>query len=87
MVQQNMIMQWGACNDAYGAWPADLHVFVCRPYFKIVLDNGAGVYVLNAFEYNLFPKFYYAFEHAHWIIGFRMAGWTLQVAWHKCFEK
>lgn len=80
-------MQWGADDDAYGTWPPDLHVFVSRPHFKIVLDNGAGVYVLNSLQYNLLPKFYYALDSAHGVVGLSMAGWTLQVAWHKCFEK
>ena len=87
MVQQNMILQWGADDDAYGTWPPDLLVFVCRPHFKIVFDNGTGVYVLNSLQYNYLPKFYYAFDNAHWVVGFSMAGWTLHVAWHKCFEK
>ena len=82
-----MIMQWGAHDDAYGAWPADLNVFVSRPHFKIILDNGAGAYVLNSHKYYLLPKFYCAFDSVHWVWGCSMAGWTLQVAWHKCFEK
>lgn len=83
-----MIIQFGRGDQsAYGKWAENLRVFISRPYFKVVLDNGLGFYILNAFEYNLFPKFYGTFHKTFWEFGFRFAGVNFEVMWNKTFAK
>jgi len=82
-----MIIQFGRGDEsAYGKWDDDSRVLISRPYFKVVLDNGWGVYVLNAFEYNFFPKFYATFKKSFCEFGFSFAGWIFEVMWNKSFE-
>ena len=83
-----MIIQFGADKDianAYGTWNNCSNVYISKPYFKIVLDNGLGFYILNAFSFNLFPKFYGTFRESFWELGFDFAGWTFEVMWNKSF--
>ena len=82
-----MIVQFGRGDEsAYGKWDDDPRVFISRPYFKVVLDNGLGFYILNAFKYNLFPKFYGTFTETFCEFGFSFAGWTFEVMWNKAFK-
>ena len=88
MVQQIMIIQFGPGDQsAYGMWTKDSRVFISRPFFKIVFNNGLGFYILNSFKFHLFPKFYGTFQKTFWEFGFRFAGWTFEVMWNKSFAK
>jgi len=83
-----MIIKFGPDNnDAYGNWANDPRVFISRPFFKIILGNGLGFYILNSFRFNYFPRFYGRFENSFWEFGFSFAGWTFEVMWNKFFEK
>jgi len=83
-----MIIQFGkADQNAYGQWARDLKVFISRTYFKIVFNNGLGFYILNAFKFNLLPKFYATFGKYFWEFGCRFSGWTFEVMWSKAFKK
>jgi len=83
-----MIIQFGKGNEsAYSKWADNPKVFISRPYFKMVLNNGLGFYILNAFRFNLFPKFHSMFGKTFWEFGFSFAGWTLEVMWNKAFIK
>jgi hypothetical protein len=83
-----MIIQFGKSKEnPYGQWADDPRVFISQPYFKIVLDNGFGVYILNALKFSLFPKFYGTFRSSFWEFGFSFAGWTFEVMWNKAFAK
>ena len=83
-----MIVQFGKGDESpYGKWADDPRVFISRPYFKVVLDNGLGFYILNAFKYNLFPRFYGTFRKTFCEFGFSFAGWTFEVMWNKAFVK
>ena len=83
-----MIIQFGKSKEnPYGKWADDPRVFISQPYFKIVLDNGLGFYILNAFKFNLFPRFYGTFRSSFWEFGFSLAGWTFEVMWNKAFAK
>lgn len=82
-----MIIQFGRGDEsAYGKWADDSRVFISRPYFKVVLDNGWSVYILNAFKFHLFPKFYGAFHRTFWEFGVSFAGWICEFMWNKAFE-
>lgn len=63
------------------------NVFVSQPYFKIILENGLGFYILNSYKYYLFPKFYGQFHKTFWEFGFNFAGWTFEIMWNKSFAK
>ena len=83
-----MIIQFGKGDEsAYGKWENDLNVFISRPYFKIVLNNGLGFYLLNSFRFNLLPTFYGTFHKTFWEFGFRFAGFIFEVMWNKAFAK
>ena len=83
-----MIVQFGKGDESpYGKWAEDPRVFISRPYFKVVLDNGLGFYILNAFKYNLFPRFYVTFRKTFCEFGFSFAGWTFEVMWNNAFKK
>jgi hypothetical protein len=84
-----MIIQFGTGDQsAYGTWPKDVSVFISRPYFKIVLNSGLGVYILNAFKFNIIPKCYArTLEKSHWVVGFSFMGWIFEAMWNKAFVK
>jgi hypothetical protein len=83
-----MIIQFGKGDESpYGKWADDPGVFISRPYFKVVFNNGLGLYVLNAFRFNLFPRFYGAFRKTSWEVGFSLLGWTFEIMWLKAFTK
>jgi hypothetical protein len=83
-----MIIQCGKGDEsAYGKWADGSKVFISRPYFKIVLNSGLGVYVMNAFRFNLFPRFYGTFHKTFWEFGVSFVGWTLEVMWNKTYSK
>jgi len=83
-----MIIQFGKGDEsAYGKWENDSNVFISRPYFKLVLSNGLGIYILNSFKFCFFPKFYGTFHKTFWEFGFRLTSWTFEVMWNKAFSK
>jgi hypothetical protein len=83
-----MIIKFGTDrNDAYGNWADDPRVFISRPFFKIIFNNGLGFYILNSFRFNYLPKFYGTFNKTFWEFGFRFAGLTFEVMWNKFFKK
>jgi hypothetical protein len=83
-----MIIQFGRDeDDAYGKWANCPNVFISRPFFKIIFNNGLGFYILNSFKFNFFPKFYGKFENSFWEFGFNFAGCTFEVMWNKFFQK
>jgi hypothetical protein len=83
-----MIIKFGTDrNDAYGNWADDPRVFISRPFFKIIFNNGLGFYILNSFRFYFFPKFYGTFNKTFWEFGFRFTGLTFEVMWNKFFKK
>jgi len=83
-----MIIQFGKGDEtSYGMWTDHPKVFISRPYLKITFNNGLGFYVLNAFSFRLFPKFYGTFHSSFWEFGFSFIGWTFEVMWNKSFSK
>lgn len=62
------------------------NVFVSRPFYKIVLANGLGFYILNAHNYNLLPRFYGNIKKDFWEFGFYFAGWIFEIMWNKSFK-
>lgn len=83
-----MIIKFGLDkSDAYSNWANDPRVFISRPFFKIILDNGLGFYILNSFRFNLFPRFYGTFHKTFWEFGFRFIGVNFEVMWNKAFSK
>jgi len=83
-----MIIQFGKGDQsAYSTWANDSKMFISRPYFKIVLNNGLGIYILNTFKFNLLPKFYGTFHKTFWEFGFRFVGVNFEVMWNKAFVK
>ena len=83
-----MIIQFGRGDESsYSNWANDPRVFISRPYFKIIIDNGLGFYILNSFKFHLFPKFYGTFHKTFWEFGVSFAGWTFEVMWNKAFSK
>jgi len=83
-----MIIQFGKGDtSAYGTWANNPKVFISLPHFKIVFNNGFGFYILNAFKFNIVPKFHGAFEKTFWEFGISFAGWILEVMWNKAFVK
>jgi hypothetical protein len=47
-----MIIQFGPDKDSpYGSWADHPGIFISKPYFKIVLDNGLGFYILNTYKF------------------------------------
>jgi hypothetical protein len=83
-----MVIQFGKGDESsYGNWANDPRVFISRPYFKIVFDNGLGFYLLNSFKFNLLPKFYGTLHKTFWEFGFCFAGVNFEVMWNKAFAK
>jgi hypothetical protein len=79
-----MIIQFGKGDEsAYGKWEDNLNVFISRPYFKIVLKNGLGFYILNSFKFSFFPRIYGTFHKKFYEFGIHIAGWTFEVMWNR----
>ena len=82
-----MIIQFGKGDQsAYGAWDNNPGFIISRPYFKIVLNNGLGFYILNALKFHLFPKFYGTFHKTFWEFGVSFIGWTFEIMWNRAFK-
>ncbi|NBP03171.1 MAG: hypothetical protein EBU90_24320 [Proteobacteria bacterium] len=62
-------------------------VFVSKPLAKILFDDGLGFYILNAYNYHLFPKFYASFYKDHWELGFYFVNYVFEIMWNKHFVK
>lgn len=60
--------------------------FVSQPYFKIFLWNGAGIYILNAFSFNYFPRFYFMRSKTFLEFGLSWLGILAEFMWNKAFE-
>jgi len=68
--------------------PLDFHddkVFVSQPYYKIILENGLGFYILNSYKFSPLPKFYGEVKKNFWEFGFFFAGWVFEVMWNRSF--
>lgn len=83
-----MIIQFGKSDQSpYGKWADDAKVFISQPHFKIVFNNGFGLYILNAFKLHIIPRCYGAFRKTSWEMGVSFAGWTFELMWSKAFVK
>lgn len=83
-----MIIQLGKANQRpYGKWDDDARVFISQPYFKIALNNGLGVYILNAFKFHTILKCYGVFRKTSWELGVSFVGWTFELMWNEAFAK
>lgn len=78
-----MIIKFGQDKDVYNF---GRDVFVSRPFFKILFNNGFGIYIFNSFKFRFLPKFYGTFHNTFWEFGVSVLGWTLEVMWNKHFR-
>jgi len=60
--------------------------FVSEPYFKIVLNNGFGFYILNSYKKYWYPKPYGVMHKDYWEFGINFAGWIFEIMWNKFFK-
>jgi len=81
-----MIIQFGPKDDEFSKWSLNKNMFVSRPHFKIVGENGVGIYILNSYKFRFFPKVYGTFHPTYWEVGIDFAGWTLEFMWNKSFS-
>jgi hypothetical protein len=83
-----MIIQFGENKqEVIPTWYNENNVFVSRPFFKIVGDNGAGVYLLNSYKFRFLPKIYFQYHLSFIETGIDFAGWTLEFMWNKKVTK
>ncbi len=84
-----MIIQFGIGDQsAYGTQVKDVTMFISKPHFKILLNNGLGFYILNAFKFYIIPKCYArTSKKSHWVVGCSFMGWIFEVMWNKAFAK
>lgn len=72
----------------YGNWTMiKPKVFVSRPLLKILFNNGAGIYLLNSYRFNLIPRFYFSKHKDHIETGVSFLGLLLEFMWNKHFSK
>lgn len=60
--------------------------FISRPLTKLYFNNGFGLYILNAYKFRIFPKFYGEFRKDSWEFGFYFLGFIFEVMWNKHFR-
>jgi len=61
-------------------------VFVSCPYFKIVFNNGLGIYILNSYKFNFVPRFYFNKQKDFFEGGVFLFNFMLDVMWNKSFK-
>ena len=59
--------------------------FISRPLTKLYFSNGFGLYVLNSYKFNFFPRFYFSVKKDFWEIGFFLFGLIFEIMWNKHF--
>lgn len=62
-------------------------VFVSQPYYKIIFENGFGLYVINSYKFSLIPRFFGELNKDFWEFGFYFAGWIFEIMWNKAFKR
>jgi len=77
----------GTPNDLIPNTHYNERVFVSQPHYKIVFEDGLGLYILNSYKFSYFPKFYGTFKKDFWEVGFYFAGWIFEIMWNKAFKK
>jgi len=55
---------------------------VSKVYYRITF-NGMGLYILNSFEFKLFPKFFCMNSKYYVECGVNWLGWILEFQWNK----
>jgi len=64
-------------SEEYEKWANDNNVFISKVIKRLVFGR-CGVYILNAYKFNLFPRFYGAFR-TYWIeCGFSWLGYMVE---------
>lgn len=82
-----MIIKFGADKTEYDAWAKNNKVFISRPFFKVVAKNGAGIYMLNSYKFNLLPRFSYIKSTSHLEFGIRWLKINFEFQYNKAFAK
>ncbi|NBW58322.1 hypothetical protein EBR43_11205 [bacterium] len=81
-----MIIKFGADkSDAYASWAKIENVYISRPFFKIVLDNGMGIYMLNSYKCNLLPRFSFQHSSGYLKFGIRWLKGCIEFQYNKVF--
>jgi len=62
------------------------NTFISKPLLKFYFNNGLGFYILNAYKYRFFPKFYGTIQKDFWEIGFYFTGYIFEIMWNKRFK-
>jgi len=71
-------------ESPYGDYPG---MFVSRPLHKIVFRNGLGFYILNAYKFRWFPKFYFGYKKNEFLeTGVFLFRWMFEIMWNKSFK-
>ncbi|NBP02481.1 MAG: hypothetical protein EBU90_20655 [Proteobacteria bacterium] len=83
-----MIIKFGADkSDAYASWINMKDVYVSRPFFKIVFNNGMGVYMLNNYKWNLLPRVSFQHSSSHTEFSIRWLKGCIEFQHNKAFAK
>ena len=56
--------------------------FVSKVYYRITF-KGMGLYILNSFQFKLFPKFFYMNGKYFTECGFNWLGWIFEFQWSR----
>jgi hypothetical protein len=60
--------------------------FTSRPLLKIFFSNGLGFYILNAYRFRIFPRFYFSYKKSQFLeTGVFFLWWLFEIMWNKAF--
>ena len=70
-------------SEQYEKWAKENNIFLSKVLYKITLPNFTGIYILNSYKFNWFPKFY-GMRRKFWIeCGFNWLGFIVEFQYNK----
>ena len=70
-------------SEQYEKWAKDNNIFVSKVIKRLSFGKLGGIYILNAYKFNCFPKFYGAFRK-YWVeCGFSWLGYIIEFQYNR----
>ena len=70
-------------SEEYEKWANENGIFVSKVIRRLFLGKLGGFYILNAYKFNWFPRFYGAFRK-YWVeCGFSWLGYIIEFQYNR----
>ena len=70
-------------SEQYEKWAKDNNIFISKVIKKLTFSNFTGIYILNSYKFNWFPKFFGMKSKYNIECGFNWLGFIFEYQYNR----